>query len=186
MGIVHDVSVAAGHVLSGVHAGDKKLAQHKLAEGLPPAIEVRSIAFEPNAALPISCSIDGVGAPPPLTWQGAPETSQSIVLICEDPDAPALEPYLHWLVFGMPGSAVELDAQTQHEYRLGENSKSEAGFTPAAPPPGHGLHHYHFQVFAVDTPLLHLKAGSSRGDVIDAMKGHVLAWGELVGTYQRE
>ncbi len=185
MGIAHDVAVAAGHVLSGVHAGSEKLALHKLAEGLPPAIELSSIAFVSGAALPISCSVDGVGAPPPLRWQGVPESTKSLVLLCEDPDAPALEPFLHWLVYGMPGATQELDAHSQHSYRLGENSKSEPAFTPAAPPPGHGVHHYHFQLFALDQAVS-LPAGATRKDVVDLVKGHVLAWGELVGTYQRD
>ncbi len=185
MGIVHDVAVAAGHALSGVHAGSQKLALHKLAEGLPPGIELSSIAFEPNAALPISCSVDGVGAPPPLHWHGVPEATLSLVLLCEDPDAPALEPFLHWLVYSMPGGTKDLDALSQHEYRLGENSKSEVAYTPAAPPPGHGVHHYHFQLFALDKTM-DLPPGAKRADVVDRMKGHVLAWGELVGTYQRD
>jgi len=185
MGIAHDVSAAAGHAIQGVRAGDGKLAFHKLAEGLAPSIQVHSIAFGDGSELPISCTADGVGAPPPLSWHGLPPAAESIVVICEDPDAPALEPFLHWLVYGMTGVVQELDAQSQHDYRLGKNSRDEASFTPAAPPAGHGVHHYHFQVFALDTAL-ELSAGSERDDVIAAMKGHVLGWGELVGTYQRE
>jgi Raf kinase inhibitor-like YbhB/YbcL family protein len=185
MGIAHEVSVAAGHALQSVRAGAGKLASHLLADGLAPAIEVHSIAFEPNSALPISCTADGVGAPPALSWHGVPENAQSQVVICEDPDAPALEPFLHWLVYGLPGEVEELDAQSQHGYPMGKNGRDEQAFAPAAPPAGHGLHHYHFQVFALDRSL-DLAAGAQRDDVIEAMKGHVLAWGELVGTYLRE
>jgi Raf kinase inhibitor-like YbhB/YbcL family protein len=185
MGIAHEVSVAAGHAIQGVRAGAGKLASHRLADGLAPSIEVHSIAFNDDTDLPISCTADGVGAPPPLAWHGAPEAAKSMVVICEDPDAPALEPFLHWLVYGMPGVAQELDAQSQHIYRLGKNSRDQVGFTPAAPPAGHGVHHYHFQVFALDTAI-ELSAAAERDAVIDAMKGHVLGWGELVGTYQRE
>jgi Raf kinase inhibitor-like YbhB/YbcL family protein len=185
MGIAHEVSVVAGHAIQGVRAGAGKLAFHKLAEGLAPSIEVHSIAFGDDADLPISATADGVGAPPPLSWRGVPEAAQSIVVICEDPDAPALEPFLHWLVYGMPGGAEELDAQSQHSCRLGKNDRDQVGFTPAAPPAGHGVHHYHFQVFALDTAI-ELGAGAQLDNVIEAMKQHVLAWGELVGTYQRE
>ncbi len=185
MGVVHEVSVVAGHVLQGVRAGAEKLASNKLALGLVPSIEVRSVAFEPGTPLPISCTIDGVGAPPALSFAAVPEAALSLVVLCEDPDAPQLEPYVHWLVYGIPGSAVSIDAQTQHDYRIGKNSKSELGYTPAAPPPGHGLHRYHFQVFALDVAL-ELPAGAERDELFDAITGHVLSWGEITGTYQRE
>lgn len=185
MGIAHEVSVAAGHAIQGVRAGAGKLASHKLADGLAPSIQVHSIAFDDGMDLPISCTADGVGAPPALSWRGTPEAAKSLVVICEDPDAPALDPFLHWLVYDMPGVAEDLDAQSQHSYRLGKNGRDQAAFAPAAPPAGHGVHHYHFQVFALDTAL-ELGAGAERDEVIDRMKGHVLGWGELVGTYQRE
>jgi len=185
MGIAHNVSVAAGHAISGLHAGEKKLAAHKVASGIPPSIEVRSVAFDGDTPLPISCTVDGVGAPPPLSFHGVPESAASIVVLCEDPDAPYPEPFVHWMVYGMPGVAEDLDAQSQESYRLGQNSKLEVGYTPAAPPPGHGVHHYHFQVFALDRKL-ELDPGVGRSDLLDAMKEHVLAWGEIVGTYQRE
>ena len=185
MDIVHEVSVVAGHALQGVRAGAEKLASRTLSGGLAPSIEVHSIAFEPNSALPISCTADGVGAAPPLGFHGVPESARSLVVLCEDPDAPLLEPFLHWLVYGVPADVAGIDAQTQHAYHSGKNSKSGTGFTPAAPPPGHGVHNYHFQVFALDTTI-ELADGAERDDVVKLMKGHVVAWGELVGTYQRE
>jgi len=185
MGIVHEVSVAAGHAIQGIRAGAEKLASHKLAAGRSPKLGVRSVAFEPGVSLPISCTVDGVGAPPPLNFSAVPLAAQSLVVMCEDPDAPQLEPYVHWLVYGIPGTASDVDAQTQHDYHIGQNGKSELGFAPAAPPPGHGLHNYHFQVFALDIPLA-LAAGAERGELLSAMTGHVLAWGEIVGTYERE
>ena len=185
MGIAHEVSVAAGHVMQGVRAGAGKLASHQLAEGVAPTIDVQSIAFEADAGLPISCTADGVGAPPPLRWENVPEFTQSLVLVCEDPDAPAIEPFLHWLVYGMPSEVDGVDAQSQHDWPMAENGHGSAAFTPAAPPAGHGIHHYHFQVFALDAPIA-LQTGAERRDVFELMRGHVLAWGELVGTYQRE
>jgi len=185
MDIVHGVSVAAGHAFSGIRAGNEKLAAHKLVPDLAPDIPVHSVAFEPDSALPISCTIDGVGAPPALAFARIPEGTQSLVVLAEDPDAPQLEPFVHWIVYGIPNSAGDVDAQTQHHYRLGNNSRSDPGYTPAAPPPGHGLHHYHFQVFALDVTL-ELAEGAERDALLEAMTGHVLAWGEIVGTYERE
>jgi Raf kinase inhibitor-like YbhB/YbcL family protein len=185
MTITHEMSVAAGRAISGLHAGERKLAAHKVAEDMPPSIVVRSVAFEMNTPLPISCTVDGVGAPPPLGFHGVPEAAKSLVVLCEDPDAPFFEPYVHWLVYGMPGVVEDLDAQSQAAYHTGQNSKLELGYTPAAPPPGHGLHHYHFQVFALDRPVA-LEAGAGRGDLLELMSGHVLAWGQIIGTYERE
>jgi len=185
MSIVHEVSVAAGHAIQGIRAGEEKLAARRLASSMTPSIEVQSVSFEAGAPLPISCSVDGVGAAPALSFANVPEAAQSLLVICEDPDAPFLQPYVHWIVYGIPATAGGLDAQSQHDYLLGENGKSENGFAPAAPPPGHGLHHYHFQVFALDVPV-ELAAGAERDSVLDAAKGHVLAWGEIVGTYERE
>lgn len=185
MSIVHEVSVAAGHAIQGIRAGAQKLASHKLVEGLAPAIEVRSVAFDANTVLPISCTADGVGAPPPVSWHGVPEGAKSLVVICEDPDAPLLEPFVHWLVYGIPVSAIDVDAQSQHDYRIGQNSRSDVAFAPASPPAGHGVHNYHFQVFALDTTL-ELGGGKDRDDVLDVMSGHVLAWGEIIGTYERD
>lgn len=185
MDIVHEVSVAAGHAIQGIRAGNEKLASQKVAHGLVPEISVRSVAFEPDGPLPISCTIDGVGAPPALAFLDVPEAAASLVVVVEDPDAPSLEPFVHWLVYGIPSTATDVDAQTQRHYRLGKNGRSELGFTPAAPPQGHGLHHYHFQVFALDR-LPELMEGAERQELLDAMTGHVLAWGEIVGTYERE
>jgi len=184
MDIVHEIGVAAGSAL-GIRAGEEKLASRKLAPAVLPEISVHSVAFEPNGALPISCTSDGVGAPPALSWASLPEATKSLVVLAEDPDAPLLEPFAHWLVYGIPSSALDVDAQTQHDYRLGNNGKSERGFAPAAPPAGHGAHRYHFQVFALDQPL-ELAEGAERQALLDAMRGHVLAWGEIVGTYERE
>jgi Raf kinase inhibitor-like YbhB/YbcL family protein len=185
MNIVHEVSVAAGHAMHGIRAGNEKLASRRLASDQAPSIRVHSVAFEPGTPLPVSCTIDGVGAPPALRFAHVPEAAQSLVVMCEDPDAPQLDPFLHWLVYGIPGRASDVDAQTQHDYCIGENSRSEQSYTPAAPPPGHGLHHYHFQVFALAVPLA-FAAGKTREDLCDAMSGHVLAWGEIVGTYERD
>jgi Raf kinase inhibitor-like YbhB/YbcL family protein len=105
-------------------------------------------------------------------------------VVVEDPDAPLPEPFVHWIVYGLPANVSSLDASTMAHACEGKNSTMMTGFTPAAPPPGHGLHRYHFQVFALDAHLV-LEAGPGRSKLFDAMRGHVLAWGEVVGTYER-
>lgn len=184
MGIAENVATAVGHVLSNVRAGTDKLASRKLVPQLAPTLSVRSSAFSYGEPLPISCTIDGAGEPPALSWDGVPEHTASLILICEDPDAPFPDPFLHWLVYAIPATARSIATPLPETAIEGQNSTLKSGFTPAAPPLGHGLHHYHFQLFALDT-VSTFEPGSGRSALLEHMRDHVLAWGELVGTYQR-
>lgn len=184
MDIRHEISKGVGKAFSTVHAGAEKLARVKLAGNQHPTLSLSSSAFGDGGPLPRSCTADGVGVPPPLAWTAAPAGTRSLVLICEDPDAPKPEPYVHWLVYGIPADVSELTSHGLPRTREGKNSKLHTGFTPAAPPPGHGVHHYHFQLFALDTPV-NLPTGASKDELLDAMEGHMIAFGDLVGTYQR-
>jgi Raf kinase inhibitor-like YbhB/YbcL family protein len=112
-------------------------------------------------------------------------------VLCEDPDAPLHKPYVHWLVYG-----IEPDTHVLHEglpptgaplsdgAQQGRNTAGDHGYTGPQPPPGHGRHHYHFQVFALDEPL-DLHAPVTRNRLVATMRGHVLAWGEIIGTSER-
>ena len=184
MGIAHDAKVAIGHALENVHAGAEKLAWHKVAKDAPVQLGVSSATFEPNGKLPAACTADGSETPPAITWSDAPAGTQSYVVFCEDPDAPFPEPFVHWMVYGIPAAASTLDGAAASSWRQGENSKLKTGYAGAAPPAGHGIHHYHFQVFALDQQI-EAEPGVGRGKLLDQMKGHVLAWGEIIGTYER-
>jgi Raf kinase inhibitor-like YbhB/YbcL family protein len=173
----------AGEALAAVHAGADKLASARLRQ-IVPKIEVTSPWFADGAPLPARCSADGEGVPPPLAWSEPPPRTRELALVCEDPDAPRSEPFVHWLVYSIPASARSLDTPSVESARQGQNSRFELGFTPAAPPPGPGTHHYHFQLFALDEPLP-LEGGAGKNELLDAMEGHVLAYGELVGTFMR-
>jgi Raf kinase inhibitor-like YbhB/YbcL family protein len=184
MGLAHKAAAAVGQALSNVHAGADKLASRKLAPNLTPTLSLRSPAFSPGKPLPISCTIDGAGTPPALAWDTVPDDTVSLALICEDPDAPFPEPFVHWLVYAIPATARAIAPPLPAGAREGQNSTLRSGFTPAAPPPAHGLHHYHFQLFALDT-VSTFEPDVGRSMLLENMRGHVLAWGELVGTYQR-
>lgn len=184
MGIAHDAVKAVGHALHDVHAGKEKLAARHVAAGLPPTLMVTSAAFSAGARIPTASSADGEGVPRALAWTGVPPSARSVVVVVEDPDAPFPEPFVHWLLYGIPATTTGVTAKTWSHFEQGKNSMLKSAFAPVAPPPGHGTHDYHFQVFALDCDLM-LPADAGRGAVVDAMKGHVLAWGELVGTYER-
>lgn len=183
MTIPRKTNRTSGDTLASPHTGADKLAAALLRQVVP-KLDVTSDWFEDGAPLPARCSVDGEGVPPPLAWSEPPPRTRELALVCEDPDAPRADPFVHWLVYSIPHDSRSLDAASVGNAHQGQNSRHEYGFTPAAPPPGHGTHHYHFELFALDEPL-QLEEGVDRRTLLDAMDGHVLAYGELVGTFTR-
>ncbi|MDQ0466140.1 Raf kinase inhibitor-like YbhB/YbcL family protein [Caulobacter ginsengisoli] len=123
---------------------------------------------------------------PPLAW-GSTGGVQSWVVIVEDPDANRPEPFVHWLAWNLPAKTRSLPegltaATAPPGMKQGFNSGLGLGWFGPKPPKGTGDHHYHFQVFALDT-VLNLPPTAGRSGVVAAMKGHVLASGEAIGVY---
>lgn len=160
-------------------------------------LDLTSSAFGQGQRMPTDHTLDGLNVSPDLTWTRAPEGTRSYVLVCDDPDAPTREPFVHWVIFDIPAAtrriprlelpeAVSKDAKPREVPGAvqGTNDFGHFGYDGSAPPPGHGTHHYHFKLFALDR-VLDLHAGCRKADVLRAMKGHVLARGELIGTYSR-
>ncbi len=148
-----------------------------------PRFELESPEFRSGETLPTRSTVDGDGSPPPLSWGPLDPKPASYALICEDPDAPQATPFVHWIVYGIPGDAQSIDANL-NDFREGLNDRGDVGFAPAAPPPGAGLHRYFFQLFALDTEL-NLPAGRDYDRLLSALAGHVIVWGEIVGLYKR-
>lgn len=155
----------------------------------PARLEIQSPAFSPGGRIPRVYTADGDNRSPPLSWSGLPPGTRELVLVCEDPDAPFPRPFVHWILYGLgPGTtslpeglALSAMPVALPGARQGRNSLHRDGYTGPATPPGHGTHHYHFQLFALDAPLT-LGARPDRDELIAAMSGHVLAHGTLVGT----
>ena len=185
MSFTQEVTRRVGHAISKVRAGVEKIASRKLEVDQKRTLTVTSQDFVNGEPLPRSASKDAEGIPPIIAWSGAPEGTRAFVLICEDPDAPLPEPFAHWLVYDIPAEATTLDETTRNTAREGKNSNLKVGFAPAAPPRGHGSHAYHFQVFALDE-MLPINPGVGRYELLESMRGHVLAWGEMIGTYERD
>jgi len=159
------------------------------------SLTIHSTAFENGAVIPLKHTGDGDDVSPALQWQGVPENTAELVLICDDPDAPTPQPWVHWLIYGMApdltglpeGIPVDGELNTQVAARQGKNSwpsGQTVGYRGPAPPPGHGTHHYHFRLYAVSEPL-GLPAGVDRSVLDQALAGKVLASTEVVGTYER-
>jgi Raf kinase inhibitor-like YbhB/YbcL family protein len=183
---------AIGHALEHQRAGMEKIlfnAQWPGAElGL---IEITSPAFAPNSQLPQRYTADGAGLSPPLRWRNLPADAVTLALIVEDADSPTPEPLVHGIVVDIDPRELGLvegifsgepDASPE---KLGLNSYLMHGWLPPDPPPGHGVHRYVFQVFALAAgePLT---KSPGRGEVSAAVRERAIAKGCLIGTYQRE
>ena len=156
---------------------------------------ISSTAFKDGQPIPKKHTEDGGDLSPLLKWEGVPEGTKELVLIVDDPDAPTPQPWVHWVLYEIPCDARELPEGLPSGGRLakpitalqGRNSWSSGrtiGYRGPAPPPKHGVHHYHFKLFALDAPLA-LNPSLDKAAVLEAMQGHILAEGELVGTYER-
>jgi len=151
-------------------------------------LSLSSPAFQEGEDIPITYTCDGQDISPPLTWGEPPPETQSFTVIMDDPDAPS-GVFTHWLLFNLPVDSRELSEAIPTLNELangalqGQNGFGTIGYGGPCPPAGHG-HHYRFTIYALDRAL-DLVAGASRKQVIDAITGHILAWGQLTGMYQR-
>ncbi len=145
-------------------------------------LDVSSSAFSEGQSIPEKYSCDGQDASPPIKWSGAPANAKSIAIICEDPDAPS-GTFTHWVLYDLPGATKELAEGSSDGGKEGANGFGKKGYGGPCPPPGRP-HRYFFRVYALDTPSLG-DAGRSKEEVTAAMQGHILAQGQLMGTYKR-
>lgn len=159
------------------------------------AMTLASSAFEHGKPIPKKYTADGADVSPPLTWSNAPDGTESFVLICDDPDAPdpdapAREPWVHWVVYNILGVASGLPEGVPpiekvsgiSSGQMGSNSWPTIGWRGPAPPSG--THRYFFRLYALDAHL-ELPGGADKRTVLKAAEGHVLATAELMGTYAR-
>jgi Raf kinase inhibitor-like YbhB/YbcL family protein len=183
---------AIGHALVNQRAGMDKLAFNVI--GLRAGmgnIEVRSVAFVDHGPIPPTYTADGEGISPPLQWDGLPAGTASIVLMVEDADSPTPQPLVHAIVVELSPEDVALAEgaipSPDHDglgIKVGENSYLRTKWLPPDPPPGHGVHRYAFQVFALSV-LVSFSETPGREEVIDVLRDKAIASGLLIGTYER-
>jgi Raf kinase inhibitor-like YbhB/YbcL family protein len=202
-GVIYRVSYDAPETAAAETAPAKPAANAALVEqdtpkelardilGQAPALDVITPAFEANGKIPLRHSAYGQDFSPALKWGKAPEGAKSFVILMEDPDAAKPTPFVHWILYNVP---VEVTALAEgvpgapslplpEGARQGVNDRGSFGYF-GPKPPDEKDHHYHFQVFALDTTL-DLPTNAARKDILDAMKGHVLAQGEIVGVFNK-
>ena len=130
---------------------------------------------------------------PELSWSGFPEGTQSFAVTCYDPDAPTRSGFWHWAVFNIPASVTELPAGAGDPGSISlpatavtlRNDASMSQYIGAAPPAGHGVHHYQFVVHALDTDHLDLDPGSTPAFLMFNLLGHTLARGAIIAIYEQ-
>ena len=155
--------------------------------GLDMTITITSSAFTEGAMIPKKHTCDAEDISPDLKWSGVPKEAKSLALICDDPDAP-VGTWVHWVLFNIPADVNALpagippDAALKNGSRNGKNDFRKLGYGGPCPPGG--THRYFFKIYALDT-VLSLDSGSTKAQVVAAMKGHILAEGQLMGKYKR-
>lgn len=189
-----------GHALKGLRAGADALviARSGLGSGAQTGtgfatLDLTSPAFAHEGRLPPRFTADGDGVSPPLLWSAPPAGTAALALIVEDADAPTPQPLVHAIVWHIAADRVRLaegaimaDGAGTPDGDVGRNSYLREGWLPPDPPTGHGEHRYAFQLFALDAALGDPGVSPGRTALVEAMSGHVLAAGLLIGTYSRE
>jgi Raf kinase inhibitor-like YbhB/YbcL family protein len=148
-------------------------------------LDLESTEFRAGEPLPKSATCDAEGKSPELSWKSAPTFQpKSFALIVDDPDAPN-GTFTHWVQFDIPGATRTIPHGASNIGAAGRNDFKNVGYGAACPPKGHGAHRYYFRLYALDIEKLGPGVGSARAKVEEAMRGHVIARGELMGTYER-
>lgn len=152
-------------------------------EPTPMSLVVRSPAFGGNGTIPIEHTAEGMNVAPPLSWSEVPEGTRSVALVVEDPDAPG-RTFVHWIVAAIPPDVRSIPAGGRLPSGAveGTNDRGTVGWYGPNPPTGR--HRYVFKVFALDNAPS--APGMTKHDLYNGIKGHILAMGELIGTYERK
>jgi Raf kinase inhibitor-like YbhB/YbcL family protein len=147
------------------------------------SLTVTSRSFASGGAIPVDLTCDGANRSPQLTWSAPPAGTKSFAVVAHDPDAQSGD-FTHWVLFNVPGDALNL-AEAVDTGALGatngSNDFKQTGYGGPCPPK-YEIHHYVFELYAVDTKI-GVPAGASREAVETALSGHVLGEGSLVGTF---
>jgi Raf kinase inhibitor-like YbhB/YbcL family protein len=152
------------------------------------SLQVTSSVFTEGSAIPAKYTCDGDDISPPLKWSVVPQGAKSLALICDDPDAPG-GIWVHWVLYNIPATMTELPEgiptsdSVLGSARQGVTDFRRVGYGGPCPPRGNP-HRYFFKLYALDTELS-LKPKATKKDVVEAMRDHVLAEGQLMGTYKR-
>jgi Raf kinase inhibitor-like YbhB/YbcL family protein len=172
------------------HSSGEPLVIQRIHPNEAGALVLRSPGVEPDGRLADLHSAYHDNVSPALSWTARLE-ADAYALIVEDPDAPTPTPFLHWLIWNIPGAATGLPQGIGREppkglegVVQGRNGAGKPGYMGPRPPPGHGVHRYHFELFALDQHLPD-DPDTPFGELVNMLRAHTLATGQLVATYER-
>lgn len=152
------------------------------------SFSISSTAFKNAEKVPAKYTCEGLNVSPPLQWSDPPAGTASFALIVDDPDAPS-GTFTHWVLFNIPAGILSLNESLPSRDRLengalhGKTDFGTVGYGGPCPPSG-PVHHYRFNIYALDKTI-DLNAGVSKKQLLDAIKGRILAQGQLIGLYRR-
>ena len=147
-------------------------------------LDLTSPAFEHGGAIPARHTAEGDDISPALQWVNVPEGALELVLVCHDPDAPLTHGFTHWVLSGIRPDVGGLAEGAGSEYVEGVNDFGNPGYGGPAPPPGHGIHHYYFHLYALDVEL-GAEPGLRPDELFARMDEHIIEQARLVGTFSR-
>lgn len=153
------------------------------------ALSLSSDAFDDGGSIPEQYTCDGADVSPPLSFDGVPDGTETFALVVDDPDAPRDEPFVHWLLWNLPGDRREIPTDVPAEEdaldaRQGTNSFGDIGYGGPCPPEGDDAHTYRFRLYALDASL-DVEAGAERDALESAIEGNVVGEALLEGEYER-
>jgi Raf kinase inhibitor-like YbhB/YbcL family protein len=152
-------------------------------------MRLSSTVIQQGGEVPARYTSDGENISPELSWQDFPDNAQSFVLIVHDPDAPRPGGFTHWVLYNISRATSHINENVSHDEQVaglgvqGKNDSGKIGYIGPAPPSG--THRYFFRLFAIDK-MLELVPGATHKQVSAAIKGHILAQAELMGTYENK
>jgi Raf kinase inhibitor-like YbhB/YbcL family protein len=150
-------------------------------------MRLTSSAFSDREKIPIRFTCDGADVSPPLAWWDAPTEARSFAIVCVDPDAPSGNWY-HWAVYDIPDDITHLPEHYPPDGRVPSqalNDFGKKGYGGPCPPHGHGTHHYHFKLFALNVEHLPLPVAPRCREVENMARAQAIATADLIGTYSR-
>jgi len=151
------------------------------------SLTLTSTVFASGQSIPSVYSCLGRSVSPPLAWSGAPGGAKSFALIMDDPDAPS-GTFVHWVIYNIPQASAGFPEAVPGNPKLadgtlqGTNGAGRIGYTGPCPPSG--THRYFFKLYALDAAM-DLPSGAGKDQLLTAMQGHILAQGELMGTFSK-
>jgi Raf kinase inhibitor-like YbhB/YbcL family protein len=159
-------------------------------------MKITSTAFTQGHPIPKKHTSEGEDVSPALAWTDVPAEAKELAMICDDPDAPQAEPWVHWTIYNIPITAKGLPEgvlRKPHVKELagavqGHNSwpaGESLGYRGPMPPKGHGVHHYYFKLYALDAPL-NAEPNLDKKALLEKIQGHIVGEAVLMGTYERK